>query len=65
MNGIVLLENSIPISLIESWQRTCTVLVDRPLSAAWWKMGEMTGEEFLDDLAPLMVDPGKIASQCN
>jgi hypothetical protein len=55
MNVTILLENSIPFSLVESWERTCTVLMDRPLSAAYWKLGEMTGEAFLDELPPLQV----------
>jgi hypothetical protein len=55
MNVTTLLENSIPLSLAEGWERTCTVLVDRPLSAAYWKLGEMTGEEFLEELAPLQA----------
>jgi hypothetical protein len=65
MNVMILLENSTPLSLSESWARTCTVLVDRPLSASWWKLGEMTGEEFLDELAPLQVEIEKKFSELN
>jgi hypothetical protein len=65
MNVSILLENSTPLCLAESWARTCAVLVDRPLSAAYWKLGEMTGEEFLDELAPLQVDAEKKFCELN
>ncbi|MBN1191207.1 MAG: hypothetical protein JXA46_15730 [Dehalococcoidales bacterium] len=65
MNGTLILENTIPVSLVESWQMSCSTLLDRPLSAALWNLGEMTGEEFLDELAPLQVNPLKLRSECN
>jgi DNA-binding response OmpR family regulator len=55
MNLTILLENSTPLSLTESWARSCTVLIDRPLSAAHWNLGEMTGEGCLDELAKMQV----------
>jgi hypothetical protein len=65
MNVLILLENSTPLCLAESWERSCTVLVDRPLSAAYWKLGEMTGEELLDELTPFQADLEKRYSQQN
>jgi DNA-binding response OmpR family regulator len=55
MNLTVLLENSTPLSLTESWARSCTVLIDRPLSAVYWNLGKMTGEGYLDELAQMQA----------
>jgi hypothetical protein len=61
MKTIILLENSTILSLAESWGRTCTVMNDSPLSAAYWNLEEMSGEKLLDELPPLQVNP---AQQC-
>ena len=60
MNVIILLESSTNLSLSESWGRTFTVMNDRPLSAAYWNLEEMSGEDFLDELPPLQVNPEQI-----
>jgi hypothetical protein len=65
MNVKILLDNTTPLSLAESWESTCTVLVDKPISAAYWKLGEITGERSLNELALLHVEPGKILSGLN
>ena len=51
-----LLETTTPLCLSESWVHDLTILSDRPLSAAFWNLGEMTGERYLDDLPPLQLD---------
>ena len=56
MNVSIILENTTNLSLAESWGRTCTVMTDSPLSAAYWKLEEMSGEEFLNELPPLQVN---------
>jgi hypothetical protein len=65
MNTSIILEYSIPFSLDESWQRDCTILCDRPLSAAWWGLGEMTGEEMLDELPELQIFPNHARTSLN
>jgi hypothetical protein len=57
MNTIILLENSTQLSLAESWEYSCATWMDRPLSAAGWKMAELTGELMLDELPSLQVYP--------
>ena len=57
INTINLLENSTQFSLAESWEHSCATWIDRPLSAASWKMAELTGELMLDELPPLQVHP--------
>jgi DNA-binding response OmpR family regulator len=54
------LKTSIPLSLAENWESSCTVLLDRPLSAAYWGLEEITGEGFLNELDPLQVEPEKV-----
>jgi DNA-binding response OmpR family regulator len=65
MNFINILVSSIPLSMAENWESACTELVDRPLSAAYWKLEELTGERFLNELVLLQVEPGKILSSLN
>jgi len=65
MNAALLLGHYTFLSLDESWQRTLTTMVDRPLSVAYWKLEEMSGEQFLDDLPEIIVDPGKISEGVN
>ena len=65
MNTTTILENSIRFSLDESWQRNCTVLNDVPLSAAYWGLGEMTGEKLLDELPELEINPEQIFRALN
>jgi hypothetical protein len=60
MNTIIMLENSTQLSLTESWERSCATLIDRPLSAAGWKMEELTGELLLDELPTLQIHPEDI-----
>jgi hypothetical protein len=60
MNTIVLLENSTLLSLAESWEHSCATWMDRPLSAAGWNMGELTGELMLDELPPLQIHPQEV-----
>ena len=60
MNTIILLENSTPFSLAESWEHSCATWMDRPLSAAGWKMSELTGELMLDELPLLQVQPQQV-----
>jgi hypothetical protein len=61
----ILLENSTPLCLAESWARDLTVLCDRPVSADYWKLGEMTGEGLLDELPSLQIDRTKLRVNCN
>jgi hypothetical protein len=61
----LLLASSTPFCLAESWARDLTILSDRPLSAAYWNLGEMTGEEMLDELPDLHVDKSKLKEYCN
>ena len=56
MNTKYLLKTTTPLSLSESWVRDLTILSDRPLSAAFWNLGSMTGEDYLEDLPELQVD---------
>jgi hypothetical protein len=44
------------LSVTESWGRTCTILNDGPLSAAYWRLEDVSGEKFLDELPDLQVD---------
>lgn len=52
--------NTTVLSLSESWAKTCTVINDTPLSAAYWKMEEMSGEQFLDELPELQFNMEQI-----
>jgi hypothetical protein len=61
----VVFENTTSVALSESWSQTCTVMVDRPLSAAYWDLEEMSGEKFLDELPPLQVSPEQIIRSRN
>jgi hypothetical protein len=65
METKILLEKSTPYCLSESWTRNLVVLMDRPLSAAYWNLGEMTGEDLLDELPPLVVEKSKIPDRIN
>jgi hypothetical protein len=60
-----ILENTARLSLSESWDRTCSVMNDRPLSAAYWKMDELSGEKFLDELPELQLSEEKIFDEIN
>jgi hypothetical protein len=60
MNTIILLENSTQLSLVESWEHSCATWIERPLSAANWKMEELTGELMLDELPPLQIHPQEV-----
>jgi hypothetical protein len=55
-----LFENTTVLSLSESWAKTCTVMNDTPLSAAFWKMEEMSGEKYLDELPELQINMEQI-----
>lgn len=55
-----LFENTTVLSLSESWAKTCTVMNDTPLSAAFWKIEEMSGEQYLDELPELQLNMEKI-----
>lgn len=57
MNTKRLLITTVPLCLSESWVRDLTVLNDRPLSAAFWNLDSMTGENYLEDLPELQIDP--------
>jgi hypothetical protein len=65
LNTKLLLEGSTPFCLAESWARDLTILTDRPLSAAIWNLGEMTGEQMLDELPELQVDRQKLVANYN
>ncbi len=65
MNTLILLENSVSLSLSESWDRTCSVMIDRPLSAAFWKLQEKTGEDLFEELPPLVVNAGRLTNSDN
>jgi len=60
MNTKTLMNTTTPLCLSESWVRDLTILSDRPLSAAFWNLAPMTGEEFLDDLPELQVDRSQL-----
>jgi hypothetical protein len=55
-----LFENTTVLSLSESWARTCTVMNDTPLSAAYWKIEEMSGEQYLEELPELQLNTDQI-----
>jgi hypothetical protein len=65
MKTSTILETSIRYSLPETWQRCCTVLTDAPLSAAFWKLGEMTGEGLLKELPEIQVLPEQLVTSLN
>jgi hypothetical protein len=65
MNSTFLIENTTSLSITESWDRTCTLINDRPLSAAYWNLAKMTGEDLLDELPSLLVDPTRIMRSRN
>jgi hypothetical protein len=55
-----LLEYTAVLSISESWDRTFTVISDTPLSAAYWNIEEMSGEQYLDELPELQINPEQI-----
>jgi hypothetical protein len=65
MFTIALLENSTGLSIAESWDRTCSVMVDRPLPGAYWKLEEKTGENFLYEMPPLLVISSQLSKTRN
>ncbi len=65
MKSTLLLQSSTFLCLAESWAKNLTVLNDRPLSAAYWKLGEMTGEDMLDELPEWQVETGKLIENRN
>ena len=60
VNIAILLENSARLNMTESWEHSCATWIDRPVSAADWKMAELTGEQMLDELPPLQVYPQEV-----
>ncbi len=60
-----LFENTTVLSLSESWAKTCTVMNDTPLSAAFWKIEEMSGEQYLDELPELQLNAEQIFIRMN
>jgi hypothetical protein len=60
-----LLENTAVLSISESWERTFTVITDTPLSAAYWNIEEMSGEQYLDELPELQINPEQIFVDIN
>jgi hypothetical protein len=60
-----LFENTTVLSLSESWAKTCTVMNDTPLSAAYWKIEEMSGEKYLDELPELQLNMDQICIGMN
>lgn len=60
-----LLETTTPLCLAESWVHDLTILSDRPLSAVFWNLAEMTGEQYLDDLPPLQLDVCRLQAALN
>jgi hypothetical protein len=64
-NTVELGEYFVVLSVVENWQRTCTVLMDRPLSAVYWNLEEMTGEKLLEELPELQLVPAQVKSQKN
>jgi hypothetical protein len=61
----LLFENTTVLSLSESWDRSCSVMNDKPLSAAYWKIEEMSGEKYLDELPELQLNMDQICSGMN
>jgi|WetSurMetagenome_2_1015567.scaffolds.fasta_scaffold1488298_1 hypothetical protein len=55
MNTIILQEFSTVLSLAESWEHSCAVWMDRPLTTASSNLAELTGEFLLDELPPLEI----------
>jgi hypothetical protein len=60
MDTALLLEYSVTLSLAESYNRICLSAIDSPVSGAYWKIEEMTGESFLDELPLLQLNPGQL-----
>jgi hypothetical protein len=60
-----LLEYTAILSISESWDRTFTVITDAPLSAAYWNIEEMSGEQYLDELPELQIYPEQIYIENN
>ncbi len=65
MNTVLFLENTINLSISECWSRTATLLVDRSLSAAYWKLEEMSGEKYLNELPTIYVTKEKLYTYLN
>jgi hypothetical protein len=40
-------------------------MCDRPLSAAYWKIDDMIGEEFLDELPELQIKMEEVFNRSN
>jgi hypothetical protein len=59
------LRNLPVLSLTESWSHTCSILMDRPLSAAQWNLEEMSGEKYLDELPDLQITWSTVACEKN
>ncbi len=60
MDTLLLLEYSTTLSLAESYSRICLSAIDSPVSGGFWKLEEMTGESFLDELPPLQLNPAQL-----
>jgi hypothetical protein len=60
-----ILEHTTRLSLIENWDRAFTIINDHPLSAAYWKLEEMSGEQFLDELPELQLCADNIYNALN
>jgi hypothetical protein len=60
-----LLENTTILNLSENWDRSCAVLNEAPLSGAFWRIEEMTGEKFLDELPELLLSEDHAYSGLN
>jgi hypothetical protein len=47
-------------SISESWDRTFTIMSNTPLSAAFWSIEEMSGEQYMYELPELKINPEQI-----
>jgi hypothetical protein len=65
MKTVSLLGLTTPLNLSESWGKDLTVLVDRPLSGAFYGLEAQTGEAYLDELPPFLIHPAKLAESLN
>jgi hypothetical protein len=61
----LLIENTVPLSCIESWEYNLAVAQERPLACGNPDISIMTGEKYLEELNPLIIDRELIFNRDN